>query len=157
MLTRRLNAVDRAPSASALGPGSVTKYKLTFDKIGIDGSGKCNIEYTGKSTDCVCGVLFEIDRADKAALDRVESLGTGYDEQIIEVEMEGGVINAVTYVAMMKDPNLKPYHWYKAYVVAGAMEHGLPDRYVEWLRTIDTLPDPDSERREAHQAILPGR
>lgn len=156
MLERRLRENDRAPSARFIGTGFVTGRKLTFDKIGIDGSGKCDIEHTGKTTDRVCGVLFEIDRTDKASLDRAESLGTGYDEQMIQVEMESGVIDAFTYVAMIKDPGLKPFHWYKAYVVAGAMEHGLPGGYVEWLHTIEALPDPDAKRCNAHNAVLPG-
>ena len=129
---------------------------MTFDKISVDGSGKCDIEATENVEDRVYGVLFEIARADKDTLDRVEGLGKGYDDDIVPVVTGDGALDAVTYVAMMKDPGLKPYHWYKAFVVAGAVEHGLPRAYIDRLNSVESVADPDDERREAQQAILAG-
>jgi len=156
MLGRRLRANDRAPSACPIGTGFVSGRRLNFDKIGVDSSGKCNIEVTGNVEDRVYGVLFEVDRADKEALDRVEGLGKGYDDEIVRVVAGDGVLDAVTYVALVKDPDLKPYHWYKAFVISGAVEHGLPGAYVDSLRKVESVADPDDERREAQEAILSG-
>ena len=156
MLARRLRAGDRAPSSHPIGTGYVTGRRLTFDKISVDGSGKCDIEATENVEDRVYGVLFEIARADKDTLDRVEGLGKGYDDDIVPVVTGDGALDAVTYVAIMKDPDLKPYHWYKAFVVAGALEHGLPRAYIESLNSVESVADPDDERREAQQAILAG-
>lgn len=58
------------------------------------------------------------------------------------------------YYATSKDASLKPYHWYKALVVAGAVEHGLPFPYVEWLRTIESVQDQDPARRIEHERLL---
>jgi len=156
MLSRRLRATDRTPSARAIGTGYVKARRLTFDKQGVDGSGKCDIEATGNSQDRVYGVLYEIDRDEKTALDQVESLGKGYDDLVVRVNTRDGELDALTYTALLKTPGLKPYHWYRALVIAGAKEHGLPDGYVDWLRTFEARADSDAERREAQQAILHG-
>ena len=154
MLTRRLTAADRAPSARPIGIGYVEGRRLTFDKASEDGSGKCDAEATGKPSDRVYGVVFEIDVTDKAALDKVESLGEGYAEERLEVVTDAGHIHIHTYIAIKKKPGLRPYHWYKAITVAGALEHGLPKDYVEWLKTFESCEDPSTERRIKYEALL---
>ncbi len=49
---------------------------------------------------------------------------------------------------------MRPYHWYKALVVAGAVEHNLPKNYVEWLRVFESTEDPDAYRRAENEALL---
>ncbi len=157
MLERRLKAADRAPSARSIGTGFVAKRRLTFHKISVDGSGKCDIKATGNDQDRVYGVLFEISNAEKAALDRVEGLGKGYDDEVVRVITVDGASEAITYVALMKAPDLKPYDWYKAFVIAGAVEHGLPGDYIDRLKAIESLTDPDRKRHAAQEAILANR
>jgi hypothetical protein len=70
MLTRRL--LERTPSATPTGTGYVTGRQLTFDKIGQDGSGKCDAFLTERPGDRVFGVTFEIRSAERDALDAVE-------------------------------------------------------------------------------------
>ena len=152
LLSRRLRA--RTPSAIAKSIGYLSKRRLTFDKVSTDGSGKCDIETTSYPTDRVYGVLFEIACSEKTALDTAEGLGKGYREEPVTVVTSSGSIKAVAYVATAKEPALRPYHWYKALVVAGAVEHALPDAYVEWLRTIDSKPDPKATRRAENEALL---
>lgn len=148
---------ERTPSATPLGIGYVPSRRLTFDKVSRDGSGKCDIESTTKQTDRVYGVLFKISSSEKSKLDAAEGLGRGYkEEQIRVVMMNGDTHDAIAYVATKKDPVLRPYHWYKALVIAGANEHKLPADYVEWLRTIESLHDPDAERRARHELLLFG-
>jgi gamma-glutamylcyclotransferase len=65
-----------------------------------------------------------------------------------------GQKTAVAYIATEKDPTLVPYHWYKDFVVEGALEHGLPEDYVASLRTFQSQPDPDRRRREENERIL---
>jgi len=154
MLTRRLTAADRAPSARPIGIGYVEGRRLTFNKASEDGSGKCDAEATGKLSDRVYGVMFEIALTDKAALDKAESLGTGYREEYVEVVTGVGQIQLPTYIAIKKKPGLRPYHWYKAIMVAGAVEHGLPKDYVEWLKTFESCEDLITERRMKYEALL---
>lgn len=89
-------------------------------------------------------MIFEIALTDKAALGTAEGLGKGYAEKRIEVVTEAGKLELDTYIATNKEPALRPYHWYKALTVAGAVEHKLPQQYVEWLRTFESIEDPKS-------------
>lgn len=154
MFTRRLTAADRAPSAKPVGIGYVEGRRLTFDKVSQDGSGKCDAEATGKNIDRVYGVIFEIALTDKAALDKAEDLGRGYAEEHIEVITVAGKVQLKTYIATKKEPVLRPYHWYKAVTVAGAVEHGLPKDYVEWLGAFESIEDPNAGRRAKNEALL---
>lgn len=154
MLTRRLAAPNRAPSAVRTSIGYVEGRRLVFDKVSQDGSGKCDAQATQYETDRVYGVIFEIGNSDRARLDAAEGLEKGYKDQTVEVITPAGTISARTYIAMKKDSALRPYHWYKALTIAGAVEHGLPMAYVEWLRTFDSIEDPKSDRRAENEALL---
>lgn len=147
MLSRRLCAVDRAPSAVAVGIGFVKARRLTFDKVSFDGSGKCDIESTGNSDDRVYGVLYSINESEKLALDVAEGLGKGYAQELVDVLTSSGNCAAIAYVATNKEPALRPYHWYKDMVIAGAVENHLPESYIEWIRTVDSKPDLNINRR----------
>lgn len=154
MLTRRLAASERAPSAVVVGVGFVVGRRLTFHKPSQDGSGKCDAEATGTETDRVHGVIFEISIADKPSLDKKEGLGSGYDEESVNVVMTGTTIMAKTYIATKKERALRPYRWYKALTLAGAVEHGLPAGYVEWLRAVESVEDPNLNRRAENEAMF---
>ncbi len=154
MFTRRLTAADRAPSAKPVGSGYVEGRRLTFYKASQDGSGKCDAESTGTKTDRVYGVIFEIASTDKAALEKAEGVGKGYAEKPVEVVTVSDKVKLMTYIATKKEPVLRPYHWYKAITVAGAVEHGLPNNYVEWLRAVESIEDLNPERRAKNEALL---
>lgn len=156
MLSRRLQAKERTPSAVAIGIGFVQGRRLTFDKVSRDGSGKCDIEVTNNPKDRAYGVLFKISSAEKSNLDKAEGCGKGYNEENVQVVTSSGACAATTYVATAKEPALRPYHWYKALVVAGAVEHGLPNDYIEWLRTFESQADPNTKRRAENEALLFG-
>ena len=147
---------ERAPSATVVKTGYVNGRRLTFDKVSLDGSGKCDIEETCNSGDRVYGVLYKINKLEKGALDRAEGCGNGYKEQTVDVLTSSGTCQAVVYVATKKEPALRPYHWYKAIVIAGAVEHGLPEPYVKWIRTVESKPDPKIERRSENEKLLFG-
>jgi gamma-glutamylcyclotransferase (GGCT)/AIG2-like uncharacterized protein YtfP len=154
MLTQRLNAEDRAPSARPLSTGFIEGRRLSFDKLGKDGSGKCDAEPTGNRSHRVYGVVFEVGRHEEHALDLVEGLGWGYAKRLVHVTAAAGLVEAMTYVAKRKDRLLRPYHWYKEITIAGALEHGLPPEYIESLRAIESIEDHDRRRRAVHEALL---
>jgi hypothetical protein len=156
MLTVRLR--ERVPSATVVGIGQLAGHALRWDKRSWqDGSGKCDAETTGRQGDVVWGVLFELDPEDKPALDKAEGLGAGYLEKTVHVLTEAGPITAVTYYATDKDASLRPYHWYKALVIAGAREHGLPASYRSRLELVVTVSDFNPTRASTHKELLPGR
>jgi gamma-glutamylcyclotransferase len=154
MLTRRLTAAERAPSAVLVGIGYIEERRLTFNKVSQDGSGKCDAQRTHRKSDRVYGVIYNIAQTDKTALAKAEGLGKGYVEDYVEVITSSGGAKVLTYLATKREPALLPYHWYKAIVIAGAVEHELPTDYVEWLRAFESLEDPNGERRAKNEALL---
>jgi hypothetical protein len=102
------------------------------------------------------GVVYEVDKREKPALDLAEGLGQGYVEKEVVVRTsEGTEYCAVTYVA---DPNyvntsLKPYTWYKRFVVEGAKQHTLPPDYVWSLEAQPAMQDPNICREKTQLAV----
>ena len=74
--------------------------------------------------------------------------------KMYEVTTAKGLCTAVAYFADKKNPHLLPYHWYKAFVVAGAEEHGLPKEYIAKIRKVISQTDSDDKRRLENEAIL---
>ena len=147
MLTDRIR--ERCPSATALGVAELHSYELRWHKCSSkDGSGKCDVVKANAPSAVVYGVLYEIHISEKPALDAAEGLGRGYDAKDAEVAFEGATRMVSVYYATDIDPTLKPYTWYKAFVVAGAKEHELPATYVERLVATDAMEDPDRERHD---------
>jgi len=102
MLSRRLCAVDRTPSATFAATGFVEGRRLTFDKVSSDGSGKCDIEETENCDDRVYGVVYRINKSEEAPLDRAEGLGNGYKKDMVDVITSANTYRAVVYVATKK-------------------------------------------------------
>jgi len=105
---------QRTPSAVPVETGYLEAYRLTFDKVSDDGSGKCNIT-PATATDRVYGVLFRIDIADAHALDRAEGLGRGYQRGEVLIVGQTASHKATTYLADRTDTLLQPYDWYKEF------------------------------------------
>ena len=154
LLTRRLTASERAPSARRVAVGYVASRRLAWHKVSVDGSGKCDAEATGDPRDRVWGVVFEVPAAELASLDRAEGVGLGYERAEVEVVTAEGPRSAQTYVATRKNRAFLPYRWYRDLAVAGAEEHGLPAEYVELMRRTPAREDPSRERRRRMGALL---
>ena len=151
ILSARLKG--RCPSARPLGVARLPGHELRWHKRSTDGSGKCDV-VSVDSGSAVFGVVYEIDEIDKAALDRAEGLRSGYDEKNIAVIMKGTKVSVSIYFATRTDPTRKPYTWYKALVVAGAIEHGLPASYIASLEATEALEDPDRTRHGRNMRII---
>ena len=126
---------------------------MRWHKLGNDGSGKCDVVATASLDDLIHGVLYEIPAADKPALDRAEGLGAGYEEKLVTVETPEGVQQAHLYYATRIDPSCLPFTWYKALVIAGARENGLPPSYIDGLATARAIRDADAARHALHLAL----
>lgn len=158
MLTRRLTDSSRAPSAVACGVATALGFVVRFHKVGADGSGKCTLVATVAEAEAACGVLYQVADADGANLDRVEGVHTGgYVRRAVELRLAGGrTASAMTYVAGAGhvDVSRIPFDWYRDLVVAGAIEHGLPPRYVEKLARVPAAADPDTARAARARRLL---
>lgn len=154
MLSRRIQ--DAAPSAVAIDVGFIQGHRFTFGKVNRYGSGECDIEATDNLKDRVYGVLYKINVKDKSNLNEVEGLET-YSEVNVQVVTATDNCTAMAYVARYKElVARRPYQWYKALVIAGAVEHDLPNAYVEWLRTFEAQVDADGARSAESEALLFG-
>jgi gamma-glutamylcyclotransferase len=149
LLVERLRA--RTPSARPVTVATLSGHALRWHKRGMDGSAKCDAAPTGADEDVVWGVVFRIARAEKPRLDSAEGLGRGYREDAVIVTAGATTLRALSYLATDVDPALQPFHWYKAYVLAGARQHGLPEAYVERILAVPSIPDPDPRRAAQHE------
>jgi cation transport regulator ChaC len=151
MLSARLT--KRCPSAHPLGVAKLAGYELRWHKVSEDGSGKCDV-VPATVDDVVYGVVYEINAQEKTDLDQAEGLGSGYDQKDVAVILDGKVVTASIYFATKTKPTLKPYTWYKALVVAGAKEHGLPTDYIARLEAVEALEDPNHARHDCNMRII---
>jgi gamma-glutamylcyclotransferase len=152
MLTGRIR--KRCPSAAALGMAELHGHELPWHKRSRDGSGNCDVVQSSNGTAAVYGVLYEIFVVEKLALHKAEGLGNGYAAKNAEVAFKDAPRMASIYHATVVDPSLKPYTWYKAFVVAGAKEHNLPGKYIDRLVATDAIEDPDRERHRRNWQLL---
>jgi gamma-glutamylcyclotransferase len=93
----------------------------------------------------VWGVLYSIPDAELPILTRGEG---GYTPIRRLVNRDAGPVDAWVYVAARPsdDAHLRPYSWYKRFVVDGARSHGLPQRYVEALEAFEAVEDKNHGR-----------
>jgi hypothetical protein len=147
-LRRRIVHMQKVTVASLHG------YQLVFHKRGMDGSGKCHVQYTGEAQDRVLGVVYDICDRSRLLLDEFEGLGRGYEAMPVNlVAADRQRVHAFTYYATHLDEKLLPFDWYKQHVVLGAEEQGLPDEYIKRIRTIETIEDSNINRIQTELAV----
>jgi hypothetical protein len=156
MLTARLH--KRCPSARSLGKAVAPGFILRFWKRSKDGSAKATLVKTDEAEKRAYGVLFEIAQSERTRLDKSEGAGQGYnrDDAFPVLRVAGGKRAIVsTYQATPRacDKNLVPYDWYRDLILAGALQHGLPDAYVAELRKAVVRPDPEPQRKSRQEAL----
>ena len=160
MSTARLR--ERMPSCKPLSIATLPGHALHFHKRSADKSGKCNAFASGNDNS-VIGVLFSFDPAERAKLDKAEGVGIGYEHAMVTVINDKGRRRKVlTYLATPGyiDDSIKPYSWYKDFVLAGGREHGLPPEYIaEYIQSVEAIEDANKTRDKKQRATLgsPGR
>lgn len=148
--------IERVPSAQLVGTTRLDGYRVVFMKRGRDGSSKANLVFTDETHHAAYAAVYEMAAHEKPLLDAIEGLGAGYEEQTLEVSVNGETLAAYTYVAAATHlaPGLAPFDWYRTLVTAGASHHGFPHEYIETLGAVPAQPDRDPQRRAAHEALL---
>lgn len=153
MLFNRIK--ERCQSLKVLGSGFITGHQLLFNMQSTDGSGKANAFETNNPQDKVWGTVISINKADKKLFDGFEELGSAYNEKLIDVQTKERDLRAWVYVACtdrIKD-NLKPYDWYRRFVLEGAIENNLPDSYISHIKSVEFIQDEIQERRNKNFKI----
>ncbi|MCH7877811.1 MAG: DUF4162 domain-containing protein, partial [candidate division Zixibacteria bacterium] len=127
----------RLPGSRFLGAAAIASKKIRFHKRSQDGSGKCNIVAGNGS---IHVALYEIGGQEKALLDRIEGVGSGYCVETIEAP---GFGECFTYVAVPSyiDNMLRPYSWYKELVLVGCEALEFPIDYIAMIRDGDKILD----------------
>lgn len=130
------------------GPGRAAvlrDHHLLFNKRSTnDKSGKANVAERAGSD--VWGVLYTVRDSDLGRLDKGEG---GYRRVRFSVCLTDNTsTDAWVYVAKKPDNDsaLRPFTWYKRFLVEGAREHSLPVDYIASLERIVAVQDADAER-----------
>ena len=130
--------VERVGAVEVDAIACLAEHALSFRKRGRDGSGKACCERAEGSR--VWGVVYRVSTDQLSALDAFER---GYRHAQVRLwDADGAAIQATTYHAEHFTDDPTPYDWYKALLVEGAAEHGLPTDYRAWLATLAAKPDP---------------
>ena len=140
---------ERLPSARLVGTGFLPDWSLRFHKLSKDRSGKCSIV---SGDEGAYFAIFDISDDDKLELDRIEGVGNGYGSTSLHIPSFG---DCATYIAEAShvDDALRPYDWYREFVLAGAAFHVFPADYVARIAAVRAIPDPDIERRARQWAL----
>lgn len=152
MLTEWLR--DRCPGAKPIGIAVAANQKLMFGKRSIDKSGKATlVPADGVHTP---GIVYEIAEGERQLLDAAE--GFKHDkpndparyrrDNNFQIQLIGSdrFITATTYLANKPENGLKPYDWYLALLIAGAVQHGLDPDHIKMLKRIEF--DKTNENRQ---------
>lgn len=161
LLTERLQA--RCPSATFIGNAKALGYKLVFNKMSsVDQSAKANIFHTRLDTDIVEGVLFVINKNEEHQLDTFEGYNKDkykkgdYSKETIPIYHDSKKIPAATYFAHIDTEKIEysVYDWYFALIIAGAVQHKLPDAYIkDLISRTKPIADPDTKRPRRLEAL----
>jgi len=151
MLTERLTAPKRCPGAAVVGPAYAPGRELRFAKRSVDRSGKGTLIKSENPEAKAWGVVFSIPTSERTALDRAEGVGQGYRrDDKFTVVMPGGTSRKTVSIYLATPDaihlKLKPYDWYLYLCRAGAEQHNLDSNYLQMLKAVQAIPDPDASR-----------
>lgn len=119
--------------------GYVLDRKVRFVVPGIAGIEPAFAGMLDAPGECAHGVLHYVHEHDLARLDVMER---SYDRRPVLVRTSTGTVEATTYVARRVVAERAPSRRYRDLLVEGAVEHGLPAPWIEWLRAHATTHHP---------------
>ena len=125
--------------------GRVTGWRLVLDKPPLVSIGESLANIVPHPDGEVMGVLYDISAADSEHLDVSEGVLLG-NYQRVEIAVTPLAdpqrpVGAFTLTSDHRDPTLQPSTRYMNLLIAGALEHGLPAAYIEFLRSIPARPE----------------
>jgi gamma-glutamylcyclotransferase len=125
----------RCPGAKALGPARLPGHRLAFTRYSRQRRGG-SADVVADAASEVWGVLYEVDDACLASMDRVEGVPHAYRRETVAVSRaDGEPIGATTYVAN-KAGEFQPNDSYLKVILRGAKAHCLPAEYIRVLEEI---------------------
>ncbi|GFG55797.1 replication protein [Mycolicibacterium agri] len=119
----------RCPNARNPRPATLTDHDWLINERGV-----ATVEPFQGST--VHGVLWEVDDHDLATLDSAEGVPVRYRRDRLIVQTDAGPAEAWVYIDHRVDPG-PPRPGYLERIIDGAHHHGLPHRWIDFLRRWD--------------------
>ena len=153
LLTGRL--ADRCPSARYHATACIDDLAIEFSKESReDGSGKATLVPSHGHR--LYGVVYEVALSELETLNRVES---GYDlkhDFKVFLPDTDTPLTVKTYIApgWNRKPGLKPFDWYLALIVAGAIEHGFPQAEIRAYQNMEFRTDNKGENKSETLRLL---
>jgi len=136
--------------ASAV-PARLTGWRFVCDKPPLlSAMGEAFANLVPEEGAEVYGVLFELEADDLAHVELTEGVLIGNYRRIdVTVEpVAGGVaVTAATLVTDARDPVLVPSERYRALMVEGARQHGLPAEWIAFLEGLPARPETEEATR----------
>ena len=124
---------NRLESASfKVGVAKLAGWRLIFDKISKDGTGKANLLKDEQGE--VWGVIYQVT---DEQMERLDDFEKGYCRAEVEVALDGDnkSLDVITYISNERDPTLHPSRDYLNTIIEGAREHHLPEEYIRKIAT----------------------
>lgn len=120
----RARLVQRVGEVGVVGRARLDDHRHRFSKLGLDGTGKGNIELA--EGNAVWGVVYELDVAQWELLTPFE---TGYRSLALDVWVARARLSASSFVAKRIVSGLQPTREYVDHYCIGMREHQLPEHY----------------------------
>jgi gamma-glutamylcyclotransferase len=122
----------------------VPGWRLVLDKPPLLPIGESFANIVPDPTSAVLGVAYEISADALASIDLTEGVLIGnYQRWVVAAELLDATparVDAFTLMSERRDPALIPSTRYMALLIDGALEHGLPAEYVDFLRSLPARP-----------------
>ena len=153
LLTGRL--ADRCPSARYHATACIDDLAIEFSKESReDGSGKATLVPSHGHR--LYGVVYEVALSELETLNRVESgYDLKHDFKVFRPDTDTP-LTVKTYIApgWNRKPGLKPFDWYLALIVAGAIEHGFPQAEIRAYQNMEFRTDNKGENKSETLRLL---
>ena len=134
MFTCRLE--ERVGKVKIFGTGRLMDYRLVFNKLSKDSSGKASVIESPGSF--VFGIIFDLSKDQFKNLDKYE--GNGYERKMTSILFNERLIMTSTYFVKSEfvKNNLKPTNDYLDLIICGAKDHKLNAEYIKFLHSFKT-------------------
>jgi cation transport regulator ChaC len=146
-LSRAIFVERRGMRPTTAAWGWLEGWQLRFElPIGSGERGVANVAPADGSR--TCGALYLITAEEAERLDRSEGVPFGVYRRVdVQVSTHHGEsLNAFTYQSSYGTAGRKPSPRYIGLLLDGALEHGLPAEYVEYLRRFELAHDERPEQ-----------
>jgi phage replication-related protein YjqB (UPF0714/DUF867 family)/gamma-glutamylcyclotransferase (GGCT)/AIG2-like uncharacterized protein YtfP len=142
----------RCPDAIDPRPATLADYDWLINERGV-----ATVEpFEGSE---VHGILWQVSDSDLASLDCAEGVPVRYRRDRLKVDTNDGPVDAWVYIDHRVEPG-HPRDGYLERIVDGATHHGLPPRWLEFLRRWDPahwprqLGDPEASAPQSLSELL---